>query len=305
MTAMDAGDTRLDTPAQTPRPSTPPRPPRPPQPPEPADPGGPGWPAMPIVGGLVVILAIAAGLWLVVDRGGDDEPESPAAETPAAVSDPEPADPAPDVPEELPIVPATVELPALIDSDGFVRDLVDTLLAHPNLAAWLVGDDLIQRFVVAVDNVANGRNPAQHLPMLRPDRRLQVTGTGGQQRIDPASYRRYELFARVVAALDPQAMARLFETLEPLFDEVHRDLGYPDTPFRRTLGRAVGQLVAVPVVEAMPSVTQRASLYLYTHASLEALSPAQKQFLIMGPDNVRMVRAQLQAVAAEIGLDVE
>ena len=252
----------------------------------------------------VAVVALAVGLWLLLGGRADDAAEAPIAETTADAADPAP----PAAPVELAepdVVPQPVELPALADSDNFVRDLVDALLAHPNLAAWMAGSDLLRRFVVTVDNVANGRNPAQHLPELRPGRRFRAAGEGELQLIDPGSYQRYDLLAGVVSALNPSAAALLYETLEPLLDEAHAELGYPDTPFRRTLERAVAQLLAAPVVDTPPLVVRRATQYLYADERLEALTPAQKQFIGMGPDNVQAVQAQLRAISGEIGLGVE
>ncbi len=252
----------------------------------------------------VAVVALAVGLWLLLGDRADDAGEAPVAEMAADADEPSP----PAAPVELDepeVVPEPVELPPLADSDNFVRDLVDALLAHPNLAAWMTGNDLLRRFVVTVDNVANGRNPAQQLPTLRPARRFQATGAGELQLIDPGSYQRYDLLAGVVGALDPSAVALLYETLEPLFDEAHAELGYPDTPFRRTLERAFAQLLATPIVDTPPLVVRRATQYLYADERLESLTPAQKQFLGMGPGNVQVIQAQLRAISGEIGLSVE
>ena len=293
MTAMDAGEFEFETPAAKPEPPDPPDPPQEDR----------QWPVKLIAAAAVAVVVLGAGLWWLL--GGTDDPaDTEVGELAAEPAEPEP----PAAPVELAepeVIPEPVELPALGDSDAFVRELVDALLAHPNLAAWLVGEHLIRQFVVTVDNVANGRNPAQQLAVLRPERRFRATGEGEQSIIDPASYQRYDLFARVVGALDPPGAALLYQTLEPLLDEAHRELGYPDTPFRTTLERAVRHLLAAPAVESPQVVVQRATLYLYADERLEALTPAQKQFIGMGPDNVLVVQAQLRAIAGEIGLTLE
>ena len=293
MTAMDAGEFEFETPAAKPQPPDPPDPPQEDR----------QWPVKLIAAAAVAVVVLGAGLWWLL--GGTDDPaDTEVAEVAAEPAEPEP----PAAPVELAepeVIPEPVELPALGDSDAFVRELVDALLAHPNLAAWLVGEHLIRQFVVTVDNVANGRNPAQQLAVLRLERRFRATGEGEQSIIDPASYQRYDLFATVVGALDPPGAALLYVTLEPLLDEAHRELGYPDTPFRTTLERAVRHLLAAPAVESPQVVVQRATLYLYADERLEALTPAQKQFIGMGPDNVLVVQAQLRAIAGEIGLTLE
>jgi hypothetical protein len=252
----------------------------------------------------VAVVVLAAGLWMLLGGPEDDGGDAPVAEMATPAAEPAPP-PGPVEIGEPEVVPEPVELPLLGESDTFVRDLVDALLAHPNLAAWMVGENLLRRFVVTVDNVANGRNPAQQLPALRPDRRFRTSGEGERLLIDTGSYQRYDLFASVVDALDPSAAALLYQTLEPLLDEAHAEIGYPDTPFRSTLERAVGQLLTAPVIDTPPIVVRRATQYLYADERLEALTPAQKQFLGMGPDNVQAIQAQLRAISDEIGLTVE
>lgn len=289
MTAMDTGEFEFEKPAAQPRP--------------------PELPAEEqrqrtlklIAAAAVAIVVLGAGLWWLL--GGDDAGDAPVAEV-AEPAAPEPP-PAPVELAEPEVIPEPVELPALGESDTFVRELVNALLAHPNLAAWLVGDNLIRQFVVVVDNVANGRNPAAQMAVLRPARRFRTSGEGERLLIDAASYQRYDLFAMVAGALDPRGAALVYQTLEPLLDEAHRELGYPDAPFRRTLERAAAQLLAAPVVESPPVVVRRATLYLYADERLESLTPAQKQFIGMGPDNVLAVQAQVRAIAGEIGLNLE
>ena len=303
MTAKDKGAFEFEfEPPAPPQQARPPRPPEPPKPPEPPN-EDPQQPITLIAAAAVAVVVLVAGLWWLLGGGADDE-AAPVAEVVAEPATPDPPA-APVELEEPAVIPEPVELPDLGDSDTFVRDLVDALLAHPNLAAWLVGENLIRQFVVVADNVANGRNPAQHMAVLRPQRRFRAAGDGEQMLIEHASYQRYDLIARVVGALDPRGAALLYGTIEPLLDEAHRELGYPDTPFRRTLGRAVGRLLAAPVVESPPVIVRRATLFLYADDRLEALTPAQKQFIGMGPDNVLVVQAQLRAIADEIGLILE
>ena len=175
----------------------------------------------------------------------------------------------------------------------------------PIWAAWLVGEHLIRQFVVTVDNVANGRNPAQQLAVLRLERRFRATGEGEQSIIDPASYQRYDLFATVVGALDPPGAALLYVTLEPLLDEAHRELGYPGHAVPDHAGArgqasagGAGRRVAAGGSAARHAVPVR-------RRASRALTPAQKQFIGMGPDNVLVVQAQLRAIAGEIGLILE
>ena len=243
----------------------------------------------------VVVVIIGIALYWFFGRGAE-EPEPPldvATEaTPQLVTPPEPIEPEPE----------PVDLPVLDESDSFVRDLVAALSSHPDLAVWLVSDGLVRRFVVAVDNVADGRNPWQHVQFMRPDRRFTVAGDEPNVRIDPRSYRRYDSHAQIIASLDTDGTTELYLMLEPLMDDAYAELGYPDTKFRDTLERAIVHLRETPLLDNPPAVVRRATFYEFRDDRLASLTPVQKQFVGTGPDNMRTVQAKLRAVANAIGI---
>lgn len=252
------------------------------------------WPMVGAGAALVVVLAVAA-YWFL--GRGPAEPETPPQ---ATVSAPPPPPPAPAEPIEPD--PAPFVLPSLDDSDGVLRGLVAGLSAHPGLAAWLVPDELIRTFVVTVDNIADGSNPSRHVPFARPASRLETTGEIADLRIDPSSYRRYDDLTQIIVSLDTNGAAELYRQLLPLMDEAYAELGNPDVTFTDTFHRAVSNLLKTPVIEGQPTLVQRATLFDYADDSLQSLSPAQKQLLLMGPDNLRTVQATIRDIALSIGL---
>ena len=164
-----------------------------------------------------------------------------------------------------------------------MRDLVSALSSHPGLAAWLVSEDLVRRFVVAVDNVADGSNPSQHVQFMRPDQRFTVSGAEPNMRVDPRSYRRYDTHAQIVDSLDTQGVAELYARLEPLMGAAYIELGYPNRRFRDTLERAIVRLLEAPVPGDAPAIVRGAAFYEYTDERLDSLTPVQKQVHFHGP----------------------
>ena len=248
----------------------------------------------PLIG--VVIAAIVAGLVSFFFFGGQE----PVAEPEPIVEAPAPPPPAPPAPVEE---PAELVLPSLEESDALVRDLVAALTSHPAFAAWLIPDELIRTFVVIVENVADGNNPAAHLTPLRPTQRFRTTGEPPQLGIDPASYARYNTHAEIVASIDPAGAAELYRGLYPLITEAYAELGHPDGGFDDTLQRALRNLLETPVLERDVTVLPRAAFFEFGDDEVEALLPVQKQFLGLGARNVRAVQASLLEIAREIGLD--
>ncbi len=245
----------------------------------------------------VAVVALGIGAyWLLGDGDTDETPAAPepVAEAPAPqpVAEPEPAV----------IEPEPVEVPELEESDSFVGTVVGGLSSHPGLAAWLTGERIIRRFVVVVDNVANGRNPAQHLPFMRPGQRFSTTAEAPDTRVASASYRRYDIHAEIIDSLDADGVVALYGLLEPLLDAAYSELGYPDTPFSSALRRAIDHLLEAPVLGGPPAVARGMVFFEHTSEQLDALTSAQKQFIGMGPDNVRIVQAKMRAIAQAIGL---
>ena len=254
----------------------------------------PSRPTGPFVG--IVTLAIVTGVasydYFVAGPPGETPP---AAEAPPAA-----ANARDDAARRDADPPAPVPLD---ESDGLVRGLVTTLSSHPGLAAWLVLDDLVRVFVVVVDNVADGHTPAEHLPPWRPTRRFQTIGTGPELRVDPLSHARYDTLAEVAAAIDPAVAADLYRTLRPLIETAYAELGRGPDEFDATVLRALRNLVETPVTERAPRLIRRAPFFEFADPALESLLPVQKQFLGMGPRNVRAVQAALLEIAAAAGID--
>ena len=242
---------------------------------------------------VVALLAFALGVYWFLGRGDDAPPVETVVEAPPAVPPP----PAPIEPD-----PEPVDIPALDESDTLLRALVAALSAHPGLAAWVVDDGIVRRFVVVVDNIADGANPAQHVTFLRPESRYTTTGEGATLRIDLRNYDRYDRHTQIIGSLDTRGSADLYLMMQPLIDEAYVELGNPDRPFIGTLERAVVNLLNVPIVDNPPPLIEHAPFFHYTDERLESLSPAQKQFLGMGPDNVRVVQAKLRQIALAIGI---
>jgi hypothetical protein len=195
-------------------------------------------------------------------------------------------------------------LPALDASDAWVRGLAEQLCAHPKVSSWLATGGLVRRFVVVVDNVAEGTSPKKHLGPLAPKGRFEVIERRGRFFVDPRSYDRYDAVADTIAALDTSGCAELYRRVRPLAVEAYRDLGYPNRRFDDTLDRAIAALLDVPAEEADVELEPRVRSYEYADPRLRSLTAAQKQFLRMGPRNDRKVKAKLLELAKELRLPV-
>ena len=205
-------------------------------------------------------------------------------------------------PPEPPVPEGFGPVPPLDASDDFVRALIRQLSQKPEWATWLASGNLIRSFVVSVDKIAVGSSPAKELKPAAPQGKFQTLGSGRTLRIDPASYDRYNALANVVDAIDPDGAARAYRRLRPLMQQAFDELGYVNLSFDDRLARALGWLVDVPVQEGDVMLKATSVTFQYADPELEALSPAQKHLLRMGPHNMRLVQTKLRAFARAAGL---
>src|SRR5262245_57417791 len=250
-----------------------------------------GPPLFPIVGGAALLLLLG-GVWYVY-----------RATRPVAPSAPQTTADLPRPPARRAAEPGeAIDLPPLDQSDTLLRTLVGRLSSHPAVAAWLTTDGLIRNFTVVVVNVADGDTPSKHLKPLRPAGAFSTKTSGGLTWVDPASYRRYDGVAAAVDSLDARGVARLYATVKPRIDDAYHELAGPDANFDRTLERAIVALLRTPVVDRDIQLNTEKVSYRYANPSLEELSKAQRQFLRMGPRNMRIVKAKVRAIAGFLGI---
>ena len=267
-----------------------------------------------------VILGTLFAVYRIWFAGGDETPDqNPDAAPPAVVEPAGPlspfGDPGPKPPPAAPVRPTTADtspLPAadepirdLTAAAQWARDLAATLFAaFPEVAAWAALPDAIQRTVAAADCIAQGGSPRRHLSFLAPAQPFKAKQTAAGWVIDPASYNRYDRVVGAFCAGDAARVAAAFRRLEPALDLAYRGLGYGDGAFREVLGRAAGELLAVPVPAEPVAVVPSGHTFSYADPALQSQSDARKHLLRMGPANVRKVQARARELAAAAGVAV-
>lgn len=244
-----------------------------------------------VIAAALAVLALAAGYYFFQREQRQPAPAAAATPRPAPDARRGPGEPGEDI-----------LLPPLDQSDPIVRQLVSRLSAHPAVAAWLATDGLIRNFTVVTVNIANGTTPVRHLRRLAPADPFITRGIEPALTIDERSYARYDSFADAVAAVDARGAARLYATLKPRITEAYRDLGEPAADFDDVLEKSIVELLRVPAVNDPVRITPKPMSYAYVDRRLEALSPAQKQLLRMGPNNVSMIQRKLREIAEYLGI---
>lgn len=234
---------------------------------------------------VLAIVVIVGGIWLVV--GGEEPDPAPA-----------PPPPPPVVEVELPPEPEPIVLPALDESDGSLRSMIEGLSAHPRLGDVIATDGIVRAFVKAVVAIANDESPRAMVLYLEPEQGFAVAEREGKVVIDPASFERYTWITGVFSSLDATGTAELYGDLEPLFDEAYAEIGYPGERFRDALDDALQVLGSTPLPEGYVEVRRGNVLWEFRDPDLENLSPPQKHLLRMGPANVRLIQSKIREIQA-------
>lgn len=262
---------------------------------------------------IAVLAALAAGLMFLSSPDAPEPAPAPAPELVAETRSPEllptpappPADPEPPVEAPItvePVRPAPIVLPGLDVSDGFIREQADVLSTHAAIDQWLATDQLVRKFTVMVEGLAQGDLPREPVAFLSPRERLAVIRQGDRLYLNPESYRRFDRVTGVIASVDPSQAVALLRLIEPLMQDAYAELGLRDVAVESRLAAAIDVLLQTPEPTDPVELTQPSVYYEFADPALEALAPAQKQLLRMGPDNARVIKRKLREVRALLAL---
>lgn len=196
---------------------------------------------------------------------------------------------APEVPEEI------VELPVLNESDAFLAERIQGLETGTRLMSLIVPDDVIRKFVVFVDNVADSNLPQLEYPVRRPSQAMAVRELDENLfEMQTVSYQRYTPVVDGLAAVSPERALAIYRVMKPLFEEAYRELGYPDRDFDDTLLRAIDSVLNARTAEGPFQLIKPKVMYIYANSEIENLNPVEKQLLRLGPQNAEKLKLALR-----------
>ena len=225
------------------------------------------------------------------------QPEPEPAPEVVETYEPEPQpEPIPEPVEEriVEVKPAEPQLPSLDESDNEVKQSLGEYLTEQSLGL-LVTEDMVRRTVVFVDNLAQGKVAKKHIPLSAPvdsfmalESDIIIT--------DPNSFERYTPYVDMLSQMSNAQIIRLYKKFQPLIFEAYEEIGYEGEDFNYTLNEAISELLETQIPETSLPLIKDSVTYSYAYPEWEKLSDAQKQFLRMGPANMKRVKNKLAAV---------
>lgn len=221
-----------------------------------------------------------------------DAPTAVASESPPGAAEGDKDDPA--------IIPLDLDLE---QSDAAVRELVKAQGVPAALKGWLQQKNLVRSVVAVVDGIARGESPAPLLPFLAPANKILVIEKNGKLRLDPKSFRRYDPLVNAFTAIPDKAWITWYRTLRPTLEKAFRELGSPGITFAQRLRQASEQLLQTPPFTEPIALEKKLLSYAFADPGLEALNPAQKHMLRLGPGNAARIQKKLRSLTAQLGMD--
>lgn len=259
---------------------------------------------------ILLVVALAALGYFLLRPGDTAIPETkitksvePAIQQP--VAEPEAA---PLQEYEAPQTTVEVEpLPALNNSHQALLESLKSL-GSDNLLGLLVPDELIRKFVLAVNNIQEGKVPHEYRPVISPQSPFLIDSFNvlvdgnevNQERIDNKNFARYEPYVHALALMDADAAVNVYKRYYPLLEEAFRELGLKKKNFHSVMIGALDNILATPDIHGDLLLLRPKVFYQYADPALEKLPATHKLMLRMGPENARSVKASLRQLRAKL-----
>lgn len=223
-------------------------------------------------------------------------PEVAQVEEPATLAE----DNTPEFPLKIDASPNRPPLPQLIESDSFVADAINTLLANESLMQIFINEKLIQNIVISIDNLPSNSLPINVMPIQTAAGSFITSGTGNNLVISPDNAERYTPYINVVDAMDTKKLVQLYIRLYPLFQQSYEELGYPDKYFNDRLMYVINDLLAAPDIEEPVKLVQPLVVYIFADPDLEAKNIGQRIMMRIGSKNEAKLKAKLNEIKQEL-----
>lgn len=205
---------------------------------------------------------------------------------------------------------AVTEVEPLPELNSSHETLLNNLksLGSENLLSLLVSQELIRKFVLAVNGIQEGKVVYEYRPVVSPAppfivESFNVVVDGievTQERVSNKNFARYQPYVHALALLDTDATVNLYKRYYPLLEEAFRELGLKKKNFHSVLIGAIDNLLAAPDVQGDLLLLRPKVFYQYADPALEKLPQTHKLMLRMGPENARAVKASLRQLRAKL-----
>lgn len=190
--------------------------------------------------------------------------------------------------------PRLIPPPAdLTDSDPVVASAITVL--SPKLSQWLIPEEQIRKWVLAVDLIADGKLPKRYRPIDYPMSKFDVAKSDEQLVAAEQNHARMNALLDALEAIDTDLLAEFYASWKPVLAEAYREQGKPGSIDQR-VQLAISQILAVSPPPENAELKRPGVLYVYEDEQLEVATDIEKLLWRMGEENTQ----RLQSFAREL-----
>ncbi len=206
--------------------------------------------------------------------------------------EPEPVEPEPI--DDIVAVPAELE-----------RSDPQVLLAvadfSPSLVQWLIPEEQLRKWVLAVDLAADGKLPKRYRPVDYPMVKFVAETLIDDAVLSEKNYPRMNDLLAATLTIDPQLLARYYQNWLPILEQAYSEQGRPDS-FDQRLQQAISQVLAANSLTEQPKLIRPSVLYQFEDPNYENATDIEKLLWRMGPENAEKVQEFLRELRYQISL---
>ena len=219
------------------------------------------------------------------------EPAPVVAIEPQAEVKTEDVKPKPEL-ESKPELEPNPTLPALDNSDDFLRDRMLLIKHKSELQEWLNTDDLVRRSASYLDGLARGNTLNKVFPLTAPEGSFAMHKDGDVIWLNAGNYERYNATVAVLTSFDMKSLGQIFHFIRPLLETAFAEMGYRPRQMDGIILQSIDNILATPIIVEPIRLTRDSVAYKFADPELEALLPIQKQLLRTGPENTQRLQQQ-------------
>jgi len=196
-----------------------------------------------------------------------------------------------------------VPAPTTLDgSDTQVKLAVADLA--PGMAVWIIADQQLRKWVLAIDLMADGNVPKSYRPLSYPIGHFEPEARGTEPNVQytmtTQSFTRADVLVKVFTAIDPALIAQYYQAWLPILDKAYQEQGKKDKfdqRFRMALQRVID---AKPLTTEPMLMKHGGVIYVYVDDKLEAATDVEKMMWRLGADNSFKIQNYLKQVLQQL-----
>ena len=165
----------------------------------------------------------------------------------------------------------------------------------PNLVQWLVSEELLRKWVILIDQIADGQISNKFLPVQYDMTPFAVIGTPQLATVDPKNFDRATKLVKAFVAIEPEVLVAYYRLWQPLLDEAYAELGKKGT-FDDRVVQAIRQLQSVPAMPDDSELAAKPVMYKFIDPTIEKAPALHKWMWRMGPKNQAEIKGYLTRV---------